>query len=577
MLTSILKESDDDVADTLLAQEIQALDLSKHDGALVAPIPLRASGSLPVLNEKSAAPHIDSASIHLEGDYQQAVFLFTDLKNFTTISQKMRPQELVEILNPIYSTFQSIIDKYGTPVGITTVKWESDCLMLCGSRNESLENAKNQVKAMLYIAHSFSQFVFTYNKQVTGHSFDFCFGIHVGPASKTQVRLKNSGMDPNIQIDWFGETVNKASRMESSSHPYQAQVTEDVYVLAKKYFEFTEAHPRTIKSYGEVLTRFIISPISTSLKHSAEASSSSELPRKPMPASSTENNAQRTSSASITPLFVRGSSRSQPKLSQDDSSATFSSPVPRFIKSPQADPMVKIISECHHAVFLFADIKGFTLLSKRMSSCELVQQLDPIYAAFEKIIILHGAPVGIKIVKWAGDCIMLCGHTDEETDEQINKQASTMLYIGYLLSQFMSSYNKKMETQTIDFRFGISIGRATQIRLRIKEANGKIRESFDWFGEAVSKASRMEASSHPNQVQVTKELFEMTKGNFTFTEPLVRQIKSHGEITTRFLYGPRRKFSNAQTQGNEEQDCSTASKETSRKLLGSSRSSSSNK
>lgn len=588
MLTPMLTKSCDDVdvAESDLIQGLEALNLNPYQGSLTTPIPLRSSGrSLPALQENNNAQNTRTPSmIKLLGNYQHAVFLFSDITNFATLSQ-LPAHQFVATLNPIFTGLELIVKQQGESADIKIVKWESNCLMLCGSNNALVEESKNQVKAILNIAHAFSQFMFTYNKTITGHSVDFRFGIHVGCASKTQVRFKDSLGEERWVVDWFGEAVNKASRMESSSHPYQAQVSEDVYRFSQKYFEFTEAHARPVKSFGEVSTRFLIKPIdnsSQSEKKFNEGSSSSEFPRKTslrnVPVD--QKHAGRSVSGNMTTL-VRRNVKSQPALTQDDSAAIFLKPQRTLLMSAEADPMIKILGEYKNAVILFADIKGFTVLSQQMTSCELVMRLDPIYSAFERIIDQYGTPKGIKIVKWQGDCIMLSGSSRVESADEIHKQATTMIHIGYLLSQFMSDYNKTVDTETFNFRFGISIGEATKLRIRYKQPNGEIHENIDWIGEAVTKASKMESSSHPNQVQVTEEIAVIARDNFDFTEPQIRSLQ-HGaiptQITTRFLYSPSKAFKKEKTENLHPQASSSSTSSTrSRKSLGSYRSSSSNK
>jgi len=581
MLTSILNKSDDEVAESDLVEQFQALSVRRPHR--------RASISQPTLSQDDSV--LNTSSTHSDpmitvlGDFHKAVFLFAEVRDFQLLWQSTSPSELVSKLNPIYFGFENIISHYGYPVGIRTIKWESDCLMLCGSSDtlaESNEQAYSQVKAMLTIASAFTQFLYSYNNDLTGKSIDFKFGIHIGPATKTLVRFKGSEKQEFKLTDWFGESVNQASRMKSSSRTNQAQVTEVIYDLAKKDFTFTGSRPRPIKTYGEVLTRFLFGPIDRSpQKKSLRQSSATAINCPPQRQSrayrSCSSNQQTTRSSS------GDISKSRPSLTQDDSVAQYTSLHRTLLMSPQADPMIKILGEYNHAVFLFADIKGFTALSQKISSRELVKKLEPIYTAFENIIEHHGKAAGIKIVKWVGDCIILCACSDlpDETDVITQNHVNAMVYIGHLLSQFMFAHNKSCDDVTFDFRFGINIGKATKMRIRIKEPDGTVRETIDWCGEGVSNASGMEASSHPNQVQVSEEIFNIAKGNFIFTEPHVRELHQgevSQEITTCFLYSPSKKFLKGQTENHHPQATNSSSSATlSRKLLGSSRSASANK
>jgi len=233
----------------------------------------------------------------------------------------------------------------------------------------------------------------------------------------------------------------------------------------------------------------------------------------------------------------RRSSKSQPLLNHDE---LFSSPPRMLLMNPHNLRTIEFIEDFNQAVFLFADIKDFSILSQQIPSRALIDLLNTIFSAFQHIVEQHGADVGISVVKLQGDCIMLAaGHV---SPDKTQKQVNAMIYIGLLLSNFMFALNKQKSDHQVDFRFGIHMGKATKTLTRIKESNGQIRQQIDWFGEAVNKASRMESSSHPNQVQVTDDIYQMAKKDFEFSTQTIRAIKGYGEIATRFILIPTSAF-----------------------------------
>ena len=225
-------------------------------------------------------------------DYRQAVFLFADMIDSSVLSQKMSSRAFIDLLDPVLSGFQEIVDQYGTPHGISIVKLEGDCIMLAAASHLPEETQKH-VEMMIFIGHKFSNFMSSHNEQKKVNRalplFDFRFGIDIGEATKTCVRIRDAN-GLREQKDWSGNAANRASRMESTSHPNQVQLTDAIYEIAKKHFDFSTPSMRPIKGYGQVSTRFLIMPRKEFLdKHNITtehqplqkiSSSSTEFPRK---------------------------------------------------------------------------------------------------------------------------------------------------------------------------------------------------------------------------------------------------------------------------------------------------------
>ena len=57
--------------------------------------------------------------------------------------------------------------------------------------------------------------------------------------------------------DLFGDTVNTAARMESSSEPQKINVDENTYILSKKSFKFIKRKPKWVKGKGELQMYFV--------------------------------------------------------------------------------------------------------------------------------------------------------------------------------------------------------------------------------------------------------------------------------------------------------------------------------
>src|SRR5690606_5988472 len=98
------------------------------------------------------------------------------------------------------------------------------------------------------------------------------------------------------------------------------------------------------------------------------------------------------------------------------------------------------LNEHQKVIFMFADMQGYTAISRVISPKDMVTLLNKIYATFFKIVETVGSPVGIEVVKLAGDCIMLSGRSTELVTQQ--QQARTMIKISRLFSNHIRAVNE---------------------------------------------------------------------------------------------------------------------------------------
>lgn len=159
--------------------------------------------------------------------YNQVSVLFTDFKGFTAFAESKKPQDLVDELHRYFVMFDEIIEKYN----LEKIKTIGDAYMCAGGvpiRNNS--NAIAITLAALEIRDFIKQE--TEDKLKTGEdALEIRIGIHTGPLTAGVVGLKK------FAYDIWGDTVNMASRMESSSEVGKVNVSGTTHELIKKYFE----------------------------------------------------------------------------------------------------------------------------------------------------------------------------------------------------------------------------------------------------------------------------------------------------------------------------------------------------
>jgi class 3 adenylate cyclase/Flp pilus assembly protein TadD len=174
--------------------------------------------------------------------YENASVLFTDFKGFTRIAEKLAPQELVEELNQCFSAFDAIITKYK----LEKIKTIGDSYMCAsGLPTKMPENALEMVKAALEIR----DYMLTHHKERISHgheAWDLRIGVHTGPVVAGVVG-KNK-----FAYDIWGDTVNTASRMETSGVTGHVNISGATYEQVKEYFVCTHRGKIKAKNKGEV-------------------------------------------------------------------------------------------------------------------------------------------------------------------------------------------------------------------------------------------------------------------------------------------------------------------------------------
>lgn len=179
--------------------------------------------------------------------YENATVLFTDFQNFSKISEKLSPEELVEELDYCFKAFDSIISKYH----LEKIKTIGDAYMCAGGiPSPSAEHPYHVIQAALEI----QQFLNTWKAQRIKEGkpyFEARIGIHTGPLVAGVVG------DKKFAYDIWGDTVNLASRMESSGEPGKVNVSGSTYALIKDKYTCVHRGKIPAKNKGEIDMYFV--------------------------------------------------------------------------------------------------------------------------------------------------------------------------------------------------------------------------------------------------------------------------------------------------------------------------------
>ena len=163
---------------------------------------------------------------------------FADLVGFTALSSEMPPQEVVTLLNGLFTRF----DQAAHDIGIEKIKTVGDAYMaVCGLPHPVENHAERMVRMAIRMVHICREHALEHRVP-----FQLRIGINSGPVVAGVI-----GKSKYI-YDLWGDTVNLASRMESAGLPDSIQVTRPVYERLKHLFRFEPRGTLDIKGKGAV-------------------------------------------------------------------------------------------------------------------------------------------------------------------------------------------------------------------------------------------------------------------------------------------------------------------------------------
>jgi class 3 adenylate cyclase len=190
------------------------------------------------------AARLKSGADSIADHFSEVSVLFADIVDFTVLSGGMSPKPLVALLDDLFTHFDELAHRHG----VEKIKTIGDCYMaVCGVPDKRPDHAV----ALADLALEMIQSMTTFN-QSRGRSLRIRLGLNAGPVVAGVI-----GRSKFI-YDLWGDTVNTASRMESTGLPDRVQVTEAMQQALAAQFDLEARGEVEVKGKGRLRTWFLL-------------------------------------------------------------------------------------------------------------------------------------------------------------------------------------------------------------------------------------------------------------------------------------------------------------------------------
>jgi adenylate cyclase len=175
--------------------------------------------------------------------FLEVVVLFVDLAGFTDISKRIGPRQTVRVLDRVFTAFDEIV----TRAGLDRLKTMGDGYLIIGGAGEQkqgdLDKAAKAARAMIdEVARAGEEFRLPLSLRV---------GLHVGPVIGGVIGRERP------TYDYWGDTLNIASRLEVTGEPGAIHCSEAVFWRLRGAYDFEPRGPIELKGYSRVETYYL--------------------------------------------------------------------------------------------------------------------------------------------------------------------------------------------------------------------------------------------------------------------------------------------------------------------------------
>ncbi len=193
----------------------------------------------------------DTIALRLKSDpdaiiadrHPDVAVLFADIVDFTPKAARLSPEELVQMLNRIFSEFDGLVETHG----LEKIKTVGDAYMVVAGIPDPVDDSAEEIAELALAIQNKTREL----SEELGERIEVRIGIHAGEAVAGVIGTKK------FAYDVWGDTVNTAARMEAFGTPNKIQVTEAVKDLLQDRYRFTERGIVDIKGKGPMMLHFL--------------------------------------------------------------------------------------------------------------------------------------------------------------------------------------------------------------------------------------------------------------------------------------------------------------------------------
>ena len=204
--------------------------------------------------ERYVAPEIvkeigkdESFESRLGGERRDIAVLFVDIRGFTTMSESLQPEQVVEILNEYLElTSRSIFNNQGT-----LDKFIGDATMAVFNAPMDLDDYVFKAVCAAYDMRKGAEVLEKKLTEQFGNSVQFGIGVNCGPAI-----VGNIGSEKRMDYTAIGDTVNTAARLESNAKRGEILISEAVYERIKDRIEAEPVGELSLKGKAQKILTY---------------------------------------------------------------------------------------------------------------------------------------------------------------------------------------------------------------------------------------------------------------------------------------------------------------------------------
>lgn len=196
---------------------------------------------------KQTAEELQSTGKVSSKRYRMVTVLFSDIHGFTKIVEQMNPEDLIDELDKFFMHFDSVVEKFN----IEKIKTVGDAYMCAGGiPNKNRTNPIEVILAAMEIQQYMKSMKIN-SKAGKKAIWGLRIGVHTGPVIAGVVGTKK------VSYDIWGDTVNTASRMESSGSVSEINISGMTYMLVRDFFICEYRGRMPVKYKGNIDMYFV--------------------------------------------------------------------------------------------------------------------------------------------------------------------------------------------------------------------------------------------------------------------------------------------------------------------------------